>query len=148
MATVLGIYSNILENKNKKYSSLHHHLKTEKQIFNLSQKKMRIVSSFFVFFLFGCFVLFFFSICSLVYSQYKQSPLVQISESQDAQSRTRSAVPSSPRHSCSAQRKTQPQMKIKPQTPTLSACGIAEQQQHWSSGRAFPRTKNIPHIPP
>lgn len=70
MATVLGIYSNILENKNKKYSSLHHHLKIEKQIFDLSHRKMWIVSLFFCFVLF-CFV--FFSIRSLVYSQYKQS---------------------------------------------------------------------------
>jgi len=40
MATVLGIYSNMLENKNKKYSPLHHHLKIGNQIFRLSQKKM------------------------------------------------------------------------------------------------------------
>lgn len=46
MATVLGIYSNILEKKSKKYSSLHHHLKIEKQMFRFSQKMWMVPLEF------------------------------------------------------------------------------------------------------
>lgn len=152
MATVLGIYSNILENKNKKYSSLHHHLKIEKQIFDLSHRKMRIVSLFFVLF---CSVLFRFFFHSQPCLFTVQTEPVQIWKSQDAQSRTRSTVPFSPPQSCSALGKLQPPSEIKTPNPDFlgapwrgrAAPERCEQQQRWSTpSTRSASTKNIPRV--
>lgn len=124
MATVLGIYSNILENKNKKYSSLHHHLKIEKQIFDLSHRKMWIVSLFFVLF---CSVLFrfFFPVAALfIHSTNRAGTDLKVTRCTKSDKEHCSLLPSAkllcPRETPAPQRNKNPK-------PRLFGCPVKRQ---------------------